>query len=555
MSNNPNLIPYRVMLQQEKGDKFQIAFDCQAEDDDHAVEQAENAYPNGEINTYLPFDHGGTELPMDSWLRTLAPGDEVWWNDPHCGLSSGIYKVAGINSENGAVEACDTVLQLKNDAGSEAEVFASELAPSQPEGLYPVVDGDDGNGDIYGYARTKDEAIDVGNATFADGVVDGYLAENVTLRNGTLIPMAWVALTRPLTTPQVAPDWQFVMRHFGLDDSFQWSDEQMRYYSALYLAQQNTAAATQGPIDIIDSLDYVKDVLREVWMALDNASGIVDPGEGEERAYQGPLARLKALRRQLEDAAPTQVQTVETPRFFKTVFRVEVLSEDFNVSDMGLHGIADAITTGSCSGIVECISVQGLSAQDAAAALITHGSDPVFFGIDDEKTGPVEDPVIAVRSLIDGDYWTEWRISQNLTDRWGVINDFDAANKPLRELQTDPVLLQRLRRQMWDEITFITRMNGQWGLLFEVEYCSIESETREAQAMGETTNGLKPHAAVIAALKVRLRQLEPEFPGVSFGIPHESQVVDNRPAAWAFVPDGLLDEDQRARLGKALLDF
>lgn len=199
--SNPNLIPYRVMLHEEKGDKFQIAFDCQAESDDHAVEQAENAYPNGEIVSYLPFDHGDTDLSIDSWLRTLAPGDEVWWNDPHCGISSGIYKVSEINAGGGAVTATDIVLQLKNEAGSEAEVFASEVSPSQPEELYPVVDGDDGNGDIYGYARTKDEAMEVGNQTFADEVVDGYLAENVTLRDGTTVPKAWVALTHVIATP------------------------------------------------------------------------------------------------------------------------------------------------------------------------------------------------------------------------------------------------------------------------------------------------------------------------------------------------------------------
>lgn len=55
---NPNLTSYRVMLHEEKGDKFTIAFDCQAEDDDHAVEQAQDAYPGCEIVSSLPFDDG-----------------------------------------------------------------------------------------------------------------------------------------------------------------------------------------------------------------------------------------------------------------------------------------------------------------------------------------------------------------------------------------------------------------------------------------------------------------------------------------------------------------
>jgi len=47
--DNPNLIPYRVTLHEDKGDKFTLVFDCEAEDDDHAAEQALNAYPNGEV--------------------------------------------------------------------------------------------------------------------------------------------------------------------------------------------------------------------------------------------------------------------------------------------------------------------------------------------------------------------------------------------------------------------------------------------------------------------------------------------------------------------------
>lgn len=55
LASNPNLISYRVMLHEDKGDKFQIVFDCYAEDDDHAAEQAQNAYPNGEILSTTPF--------------------------------------------------------------------------------------------------------------------------------------------------------------------------------------------------------------------------------------------------------------------------------------------------------------------------------------------------------------------------------------------------------------------------------------------------------------------------------------------------------------------
>lgn len=56
LADNPNLIPYRVTLAEEPGDKFTIVFDCYAEDDDHAAEQAENAYPGCLIHnmTFFP---------------------------------------------------------------------------------------------------------------------------------------------------------------------------------------------------------------------------------------------------------------------------------------------------------------------------------------------------------------------------------------------------------------------------------------------------------------------------------------------------------------------
>jgi 1,2-phenylacetyl-CoA epoxidase PaaB subunit len=46
---------YRVMVTEDKGDKFKLAFDCWAEDDDHAAEQAQDAYPNGEIISVTQF--------------------------------------------------------------------------------------------------------------------------------------------------------------------------------------------------------------------------------------------------------------------------------------------------------------------------------------------------------------------------------------------------------------------------------------------------------------------------------------------------------------------
>jgi hypothetical protein len=56
IAENPNLIPYRVTLAEEPGDKFTIVFDCFAEDDNHAEEQAMNAYPTATIYNVAFFE-------------------------------------------------------------------------------------------------------------------------------------------------------------------------------------------------------------------------------------------------------------------------------------------------------------------------------------------------------------------------------------------------------------------------------------------------------------------------------------------------------------------
>jgi len=161
------------------------------------------------------------------------------------------------------------------------------------------------------------------------------------------------------------------------------------------------------------------------------------------------------------------------------------------------------------------------------------------------------DPEIKVREPAG---WSTWRISQNLTDRWGDINRYNEANKPLALLEGTPGLLERLTAQMCDEITFVARKDGQFGLLFEIEFCSIESE-KDKHDSGEWSQALKPHAQVVSALLAGLQALAPQYPGVSFAVPDESQIMDERPAAWAFVPDGLLTEDQRHALSHALLSL
>ena len=56
LADNPTLSEYRVMLNEDAADKFQIAFDCFADDEDHAEEQAKGAYPSSVIKHIVKID-------------------------------------------------------------------------------------------------------------------------------------------------------------------------------------------------------------------------------------------------------------------------------------------------------------------------------------------------------------------------------------------------------------------------------------------------------------------------------------------------------------------
>lgn len=161
-------------------------------------------------------------------------------------------------------------------------------------------------------------------------------------------------------------------------------------------------------------------------------------------------------------------------------------------------------------------------------------------------------PSVQVQSVADPRSRSEWRISQNLTDRWGELNYHNHDNKPLDLLEDDHALLERLLGQMWDEATFVVRKDGKFGILFESEYCSRESEAHAERSDPVWYATLKPYDEVAAALLNGMAALAKRFPGVEFAVPDPSEVVDGRPAAWAFVADGLLNDKQRENLGVAL---
>lgn len=184
---------------------------------------------------------------------------------------------------------------------------------------------------------------------------------------------------------------------------------------------------------------------------------------------------------------------------------------------------------------------------------IDHVGDQLGTSVQVRAPKDVPDPIVKVHPLGKPEEWEEWHISQNLTDRWGDLNHYDADNKPLDLLADDDGLLERLVNQMWGESTFVVRKDGKFGILFEVEFCSLESEEPEKENSPDWYATLKPHTEVVKALLEGMHPLAEKFPNVQFAVPDEEVIINDRPAAWAFVPDGLLNKEQRKELGNALL--
>ena len=131
---------------------------------------------------------------------------------------------------------------------------------------------------------------------------------------------------------------------------------------------------------------------------------------------------------------------------------------------------------------------------------IDHIGYPVGTVLQVRAAKDVPDPVVKVHPRGKPEDWEEWHISQNLTDRWGDINYHDGDNKPLELLEDDDDLLERLRAQMWDELAFVVRKDGKFGILFESEFCSLESEEHEKDQQSnrhaskkEIANNTKKH--------------------------------------------------------------
>lgn len=114
-----------------------------------------------------------------------------------------------------------------------------------------------------------------------------------------------------------------------------------------------------------------------------------------------------------------------------------------------------------------------------------------------------------------------------------------------------------LRGQMWDEMTFIAEKNGARGILFEIDFCSKESEASffkktQPKEMRDWYRQLPTRAIVVDRVLSRLAGLANQFPSVDFCVPEPDREA-SRPLAWAFVPSGVLDESARDDLGYQLV--
>lgn len=149
---------------------------------------------------------------------------------------------------------------------------------------------------------------------------------------------------------------------------------------------------------------------------------------------------------------------------------------------------------------------------------------------------------------------TTWNIEQNLTTRCGELNGHNRQGKAgLALLELDRPLFDKLVTQMprGYELAFAVRKDGEFGLLYEEEYCSQESEARSDSDVSE----FKSHADVVAALWNGLTSLAPQYPAIQFCVPDAAQVIHDRPAVWAFVKLDALAEAERVALADAICNL
>lgn len=190
---------------------------------------------------------------------------------------------------------------------------------------------------------------------------------------------------------------------------------------------------------------------------------------------------------------------------------------------------------GACYGILDCISLPESDSGKVA-----------------EKTGREKiDPAVRIQRLTYEFSHGYWYITPAITDRWGnPIDDNHDVLKCLEDLGEKR--LKSLQQQMWGETTFVARKDGVYGVLFETEIRTKESEIDHPAGKPSDFDVLPLRADVETRLLRGMQSIKLRYPGVAFCVPHPSQIPMQRTGAWAFVRDGLLDDRQRDDLGQEL---
>lgn len=101
----------------------------------------DNELYEDEPKTVIPenFRHCDTFGPPGSWresddsdqrllfIKNLAVGDEVFWNDPDEGLCSRIGEIFQIETDDGKIKNEDSVIWLQFPDGGETQVYVREV--------------------------------------------------------------------------------------------------------------------------------------------------------------------------------------------------------------------------------------------------------------------------------------------------------------------------------------------------------------------------------------------------------------------------------------------
>jgi hypothetical protein len=169
----------------------------------------------------------------------------------------------------------------------------------------------------------------------------------------------------------------------------------------------------------------------------------------------------------------------------------------------------------------------------------------------DSATGDVPDPVVNVTLPGTGGARGEWRISTDLTDRWGDINEHEWPRKPFIALLGEGGHMDRLLEQMQGEMTSLARKDGRFGLLFEVEHECWDDAAKESNPPHDAVRVMS-HDCVVKRLAENMAKIAEGFPGLDFCIPDATPLQNGRVVAWAFMPDGALTPSLRESLEGAL---